>query len=48
MDILNLTKSMDLSFIEQVSRESGQNPSLAINVVTVLPVVLTPITSIIL
>ncbi|HNQ46004.1 MAG TPA: 4Fe-4S dicluster domain-containing protein [Syntrophorhabdus sp.] len=28
MDTLNLTKSLNLSFIEQVSKESGQNPSL--------------------
>ncbi len=28
MDTLNLTKSMDLDFLEAVRRESGQNPSL--------------------
>ena len=28
MDALNLTRSMDVTFIEEVARESGQNPAL--------------------
>ena len=28
MDALNLTKSIDWSFVEEVNRESGQNPAL--------------------